>query len=168
MYNGITVSVQTVLHYDISQKSYYIFGKQVCYINRRCYYIIRQYLHHQAIILTSRVPVEGKSSVSLICMKYRMIILIINIISLGQILLSYIANTSRTHACTRVRTHAHPPTAVTAVQVVAIQWVGRSTVTARSAGDNAGRLPLKYTLATVGRFPRGFGCFSRIKNSRPN
>ena len=34
----------------------------------------------------------------LISMKYRIIILIITIISPGQILLSYIANTSRTHA----------------------------------------------------------------------
>ena len=46
----------------------------------------------------SRVPFEGKSSVCVICMKYRIIILItcIIIISLGQILLSCIANTSRT------------------------------------------------------------------------
>ena len=66
---------------------------------------------------TSRVPVEGKSSVCLICMKYRIIFLIIIIISLGQILLSYIANTSCTHArtdahmcaCTRARTHANAP-----------------------------------------------------------
>ena len=39
----------------------------------------------------------------LIC--YRIIILIIIIISLGKISLSYIANTSRTHACTPVRAH---------------------------------------------------------------
>ena len=52
-------------------------------------------------IITSRVPVEEKSSVCVICMKYRIIILIIIIISLGKILLSYIANTSRTHI------HAH-------------------------------------------------------------
>ena len=59
------------------------------------------------IIITSRrVPGEGKSSVCLICMKYRIIILIIIIISLGEILFSYIANTSRTHALTRARTHA--------------------------------------------------------------
>ena len=32
--------------------------------------------------LTSRVPVEGKSSVCLICMKYRLLFLIIIIISL--------------------------------------------------------------------------------------
>ena len=51
--------------------------------------------------LTSRVPVERKSSVCLICMKYRYIFLII-IISLGQILLSDMANTSRTQA----RTHS--------------------------------------------------------------
>ena len=62
---------------------------------------------------TNRVPVEGKSSLCVICMKYRKMILIIIIISLGQILLSYIANTSRTHARmhtnTRAHTHAHPP-----------------------------------------------------------
>ena len=49
----------------------------------------------------------------LICMKYRIIILIIIIISLSQILLSYIANTSRTCACAPTRAHAcastHPP-----------------------------------------------------------
>ena len=39
-----------------------------------------------SITLTRREPVEGKSSVCLICMKYRIIILIIIIISLGQIL----------------------------------------------------------------------------------
>ena len=71
----------------------------------------------QRIICTSRVPVEGKSSVCVICMKYyRIIVLIIIIISLGQII-SYMANTSRTHGVARmyarVHTHAraqaHPP-----------------------------------------------------------
>ena len=58
-------------------------------------------------------------------MKYRKMISIIIIISLGQILLSYIANTSRTHthARTHARMHTHPPTTV-ADQVVAVQWVG--------------------------------------------
>ena len=50
------------------------------------------------IIRTRPVPIEGKSSVCLICMKYRIILLIIIIISMGKISLSYIANTSRTHA----------------------------------------------------------------------
>ena len=76
----------------------------------------------------------------LICMKYRMIILIIIIISMGQILLSYIANTSGTHSRTRThthaRTHAHIHPAVADVQVIAILW--RPTVTARPADDNAG------------------------------
>ena len=52
----------------------------------------------------------------LICMKYRIIILIIIIISLGKISLSYIANTSctharvcRTHAHTREHAHPNPP-----------------------------------------------------------
>ena len=59
---------------------------------------------------TSRV--EGKSSVCAISMKYRKMILIIIIISLGQIILSYIANTSRTHARTPAYTlvHTHSPT----------------------------------------------------------
>ena len=57
----------------------------------------------EAIIQTRRVPVEGKSSVSLICMKYWITILIIIIISLGEMVLSYIANTSGT----RARTHVH-------------------------------------------------------------
>ena len=65
---------------------------------------------------TSLLRVEWKSSVCVICMKYRIIILIIIIISLGQILLSYISNTSRTHAShtgihsrTHSRTRTHPP-----------------------------------------------------------
>ena len=83
------------------------------------------------IMETCRVPVDGKSSVCVICMKYRIIVLIIIIISLGQIILSYMANTSRTHACMHTYTHAHtrahpharPPAAVT-FQVVAVRWVG--------------------------------------------
>ena len=87
---------------------------------------------------TRRVPVEGKSSVCLICMKYRIIIVIIIIISLGQILLSYIANTSRTHANVRthththMRAHTHTPAVATAIQVSAIHR--RPPVAARSAG----------------------------------
>ena len=79
-------------------------------------------------MLTRRVPVEGKSSVCLICMQYRIIILIIIIISLGQVLLSYIANTSRTHAHARTSMREHTHTAVAAVQVSAIRW--HPTVTA--------------------------------------
>ena len=56
---------------------------------------------------TSRIPVEGKALVCLICVRYRIIILVIIIISLGQILLSYIENTSRTHARTRAHAHIH-------------------------------------------------------------
>ena len=61
-------------------------------------------------IHTSRVSVEGKSSVCAISMKYRKIILIIIIISLDKILLSYIANTSRTHARNHARTRKHTHT----------------------------------------------------------
>ena len=53
-----------------------------------------------------RVPVEGKSSVCLICMKYRIIILIIVIISLGKnIIIVYCKHI--THARMDGRTHAH-------------------------------------------------------------
>ena len=55
----------------------------------------------------ARIPVQGKSSVCLICMKYRIICVIIIMSSLGQILLSYMANTSRTHAHACARTRAH-------------------------------------------------------------
>ena len=55
------------------------------------------------IFILAAIPVEWKSSLCLICMKYRIIILIIIIINLGKTFLSYIANTSRTH----MREHAH-------------------------------------------------------------
>ena len=45
----------------------------------------------------------------LICMKYRIIILIIISISLGQILFLYIANTSRMNVRMYTRAHTHPP-----------------------------------------------------------
>ena len=72
--------------------------------------------------VTSRVPIGGKSSVCLICMKYRIII-----------------TRMRMHA--HAHTHTHTPTVVAAVQVIAIRW--HPIVTARSAGDNASRWPLK-------------------------
>ena len=62
------------------------------------------------IMTTSQVPVRSKSSVCVICMKYRIIIIIIIIISMGQLLLSYILQTHHTrmhtHACTHTRMHA--------------------------------------------------------------
>ena len=45
------------------------------------------------ITYTHRVPVEGTSSGCVICMKYRIIVLIIIVITLGKILLLYITNT---------------------------------------------------------------------------
>ena len=49
-------------------------------------------------------------TVCLICMKYRIIILIIIIKRLGEILLSYMANTSHTHALTQCRCIFHHST----------------------------------------------------------
>ena len=79
---------------------------------------------------TSRVPVEGKSSVCLICIKYRIIILIIIIISLCEILLSYFANTY-------ARTYTHTPPWRSGYRCSMGRW--RPTVAARSAGDNGRR-----------------------------
>ena len=120
--------------------------------------------HFISTCSTSRVPVEGKSSVCLICMKYRIIILIIIIISLGKILLSYIANTSCTHA--RAHTHASTHTHA-AVQVIAICW--RPTVTARSAGDNADSWVIQInTRAGDPISPRFWMFFAYKKIARPN
>ena len=106
--------------------------------------------HHHPVHLykTSRVPVEGKSSVCLTCMNYRILFLIIIIISLGQILLSYIANTSRTHACRRVCTHprerVHTPPPHTPPSLYRYSMgMCQPTVTARSAGDNSWSLAIE-------------------------
>ena len=71
---------------------------ELAYLVRLC--MLSVFTHYG---LLAGVPVEGKSSVCLICMKYRIIILIIIIKRPGEILLSYIANTSRmrTHALTQ-------------------------------------------------------------------
>ena len=77
-------------------------------------FVIFTYVKMKQLLVLAGIPAEGKSSVCQICMKYRIIILIIIIISLGKIESSYIANSSRTHACTDVRTrtlaHTHTPT----------------------------------------------------------
>ena len=56
------------------------------------------------LILLAGIPTEGKSSECLICMKYRIIILIIIIISLGQIFYRILQTH---HTCTHARTRAH-------------------------------------------------------------
>ena len=86
-YNYIAHNMQNCLlsyHYHCAKQIHLIIGQQTI-----------------LIIITSRV--QGKSSVRLIFMKYRIIFLITIIISLGQILLSYIANTSRMHTRIAIR-----------------------------------------------------------------
>ena len=99
---------------------------------------------------------------------YENIFLIIIIISLDQILLSYIANTSRTRA--HAHTHAHTQRAVAAVNIIAIRLVcGAQPWRPALLATMAGRWPLEWTLALAARFPRSFGCISRIKKiARPN
>ena len=70
--------------------------------------------------------------------------LIIIIISLGQILLSYIANTSRIRVRTRANACTHPHTAVDVIQVIAIRWVcGTQPWRPAPLVTMAGRWPLK-------------------------
>ena len=108
-------------------------------------------------------------SVCLICMKYR-IFLIIFIINLAQILLSYIASTSRTHArthaCTHARTdgrthtrshapartraHTHPHTHTPPSPYRYSMSLCQPTVTARSAGDNSWSLAIEINTGTGG------------------
>ena len=122
------------------------------------------------LLFTSRVPVEGKSSVCLICMKYRIIFLIIIIISLGQILLSYIANTSRTqarrHAPARTRTQPPPHTPPSPYRYS--MGLCQPTLTTRTAGDNSWSLAIEINTGTGGPVSPGFECFSHIKNATPN
>ena len=90
---------------------------------------ITYYIYMFAYYILAGYPLKGKSSVCAFSMKYRKMIFIIIIISLGKILLSYIANTScmhaRMHALARTHTHSrsHQPTTI-AVLVVVVRWVG--------------------------------------------
>ena len=130
--------------------------------------------HSLGFMKTSRVPVEGKSSVCLICMKYRILnyyILVIIIISLGEILLSYNANTSRTHArthaCTHssTRTHTHtPPSPFRFDAPVAPKHEEVNAHFRCHSWPVAGPFKQAHALAT--RFQRLFWCFRTI--SRPN
>ena len=104
------------------------------------------------------------------------IILIIIIIILGQILLSYIANTSRTHARTHACMHARPYARTLAHTHLSLFMLSLfdGSVTLNCDGVNAnfrrfswrsmaGRCIIQInTCAGATRFPRGFGCFSRI------
>ena len=63
--------------------------------------LVKYSLCYQSLNYTRRVPVEGKSSMCLLCMKYRIIIVII-IISLGQIFYRILQTH---HACTHARVH---------------------------------------------------------------
>ena len=91
-------------------------------------------------------------------MKYRIVILIIIIISQGKILSSYIANTSRTHACTDVRTRtlAHTRTTRTTVAVRCVgapnhdyDMVGRTFVDAGETMADRRLIEINYARATL-------------------
>ena len=84
------------------------------------------------IICTRRVPVEGKSSVCLICINnYRIIILITGVLSLSawvkycyrilQIHHARAHTRTHAHACTHTYAHTCTHTAVTAVQAIALR-----------------------------------------------
>ena len=119
------------------------------------------------------IPAEGKSPVCLICMKYMIIILIIIIISLDKILSSYIANTSRTHACTGVRTRTRTPPHTT----VAVRCFGApnndSVLVVRTLSD-ADETMADRRLIEINRrtghpiSQRFWKFFAYKKNARPN
>ena len=115
-------------------------------------------LHNKTLSKLAGIPVEWKSSVCLIRMKYRIIILIIIIISLGKILSSYIANTSRTHACTDVRTrtlaHTHTPRTTVAVRCVGapnhdVVMVGLTLFDAGQTMADRRLIEINYARATL-------------------
>ena len=130
---------------------------------------------HCTLLTTSRIPVEGESSVCVcvICMKYRIIILIIIIISLGQIIVSYMANTSRTHAHTHTHAHtSHTPTHRRRRPGCRCS-MGRSAPNHDEVNASFSPVPLAMNGRSVlhsnkqSRMRRGirdrFWCFSRIK-----
>ena len=118
-----------IYHYNYNPPSQFSVEKRVLSNIQSALFLQRREVlrsgYLPALKHTSRVPVEGKSSVCLICEKYRILFVIIFIISLGQILLSYIGNTSRTHARTHApaRTLAHTPPHTHHRRRIAIRWV---------------------------------------------
>ena len=127
--------------------------------------------------MTRRVPVEGKSSVCLICINnYRIIILITGVLSLSawvKYFLSFIANTSHAcahtcaHTCTHVHTRAHTAVVASPPYTLSLFGGAQPTVTARSACDNAGRWPFKST-QELAIYPRFWKFFAYKKIARPN
>ena len=135
-------------------------------------------------------PVEGKSSVCLNCVNdYRIIILITGVLSLSAwvkyFFIVYCTHITHARAHTRALTRAHAcahtcaytlthmctHTAVAASPPYRLSLFGgaQSTVTARSACDNAGRWPFKSTHELATLFTRGFGSFfTHKKIARPN
>ena len=114
------------------------------------------------------LAVDGKSPGCVICMKYRIRILIIIIISLGQILSS---DLQTHHARTHTRAHT-----IIAVQVVAVRWrppmMELTHLFAGFAGDHwpvAASSKFKQSRGRLG-FGDSFWCFTRIQNkiARPN
>ena len=114
---------------------------------------------YSLLLYHRRVPVEGKSSMCLICMKYNysIIILIIIIISLGKMLLSYIAihithvrMHARAHTLTLAkRTPPPPPT------TVAVRCVGALAPSFSTAGETmADRRLIEINNARATRYSR--------------
>ena len=122
--------------------------------------------YHPLYIYTRRVPVEGKSSVCLICMNYRIIVLIIINISLCELLLSPIANTSRTHALARTRTHARAHAQTHTYHRIRSgsmrRW--RPRVTTLTPSFMAGNWVIQINTRACDPISPMFWMYSRIKN----
>ena len=123
------------------------------------------------------IPVEGKSSECLICMKYR-IILIIIIISLGQIFYrilqthhacthARVHTRTRAHACTRTHTHAH--TAVITVRHTCYRYSVSPNRDGPLRLRQCRTLSIQITTCTGDPITRIFWMFFAYKNiARPN
>ena len=136
-----------------------------------------------ALFITSRVPVEGKSSVCVICMKYRILFYYHQPVSNSIIVYGKHLMRARTHARTHARTneraHAHacactradactpPHTHTHCRRCIGIRC--QPTVTGRSAGNNSGSLAFEINSGTGGQASlRIWKFFAYKKIARPN
>ena len=114
-------------------------------------------MNRDLLSITSRVPVEGKSSVCLICMKYRF-----NFLSLSAWVKYYYRILKTHHACTHACTYTHTHIAEP-FRLALCDGSVRPTMAARSAADNGRRYFIQIHPREGDPVSRDFVFFSRIK-----
>ena len=126
-------------------------------------------IDNDQLTMTSRVPVEGKSSVCVICMKYRIIFRYHQPVSNSIIVYCKHITHERAHARTRVRTHPrellHTPTGPHTYTLPSLYRYSMPAVMGRSAGNNSGSLAFAINSGTGGQVsPRIWKFFAYKKN----